>query len=182
MDVTAIAVAAIAAVVGLIAGIVGTAYKSRKELETSYDIDRRKARIFVYKKLWTESAVLSLYSPPKFDRDAATQFSAELRRWYFEDGGMYLSKSAQEAYLNLQQALEETLSRDDDPMLLREILRKKASALRSALVRDIATRDQSLLSRRKKQPPETSDEDRKKAIAEEIESELSRQGAERSAS
>jgi hypothetical protein len=140
MDTTAIAVAAVTGAVGLIAGIVGTAYKSRKALESTYDIDLRKARIDVYKKLWTELQVLAKYSPPPFKRETVEQLSVAMRRWYFEQGGIFLSKRARNAYFDLQEALIQTLECLDDPAPLRELLRKRGSRLRTTMAEDIATR------------------------------------------
>jgi hypothetical protein len=109
MDATAIAIAAVTGAVGLIAGVVGTAYKSRKALESEYDIDLRKARIEVYKELWSALELLAKYSPPGFSRGSVEQLSVTLRRWYFERGGIFLSKRARNAYFDLQEALVQTL-------------------------------------------------------------------------
>ena len=140
MDATAIAVAAVTGVVGLVAGIAGTAYKSRKELESKYDIDLRKKRIDVYKKLWSELQVLAKYSPPPFSRETVEQLSVAMRCWYFEQGGVFLSKRARNAYFDLQEALVQTLELLDDPAPLRELLRKRGSTLRTAMAEDVATR------------------------------------------
>ena len=140
MDATAIAIAAVTGAVGLIAGVLGTAYKSRKALESEYDIDLRKARIEVYKELWSALELLAKYSPPPFSRGSVEQLSVTLRRWYFERGGIFLSKRARNAYFDLQEALVQTLECIDDPTPLRELLRERGSALRTAMAEDIATR------------------------------------------
>jgi hypothetical protein len=46
------ATALLSAAAGVVAGIVTTAWKSRKELESQYDIDLRKRRIDAYVELW----------------------------------------------------------------------------------------------------------------------------------
>ena len=160
MDATAIAVAAVTAVVGLIAGIAGTAYKSRKALESEYDIDLRKARVDVYKKLWGELQVLARYAPPAFSRDTVERLSVALRIWYFEQGGIFLSKRARNAYFDLQEALVQTLDRVDDPAPLRELLRKRGSSLRTAMAEDIATRDAPRLGRMRAEDGDIPDESR----------------------
>ena len=140
MDATAITVAAVTGVVGLVAGIAGTAYKSRKALEAEYDIDLRKARVDVYMKLWSELQVLAKYSPTAFNRATVEQLSVALRRWYFEQGGLFLSERARDKYFDLQEALVQTLGGRDDPTPLRELLRTRGSNLRTALAEDVATR------------------------------------------
>jgi hypothetical protein len=80
MDATAIVVAAVAGLFGLVAGIAGTAYKSRKELEANYDIELRKKRIDVYQELWSDLEVLAKYSPPSFSRESVEQLSLALRK------------------------------------------------------------------------------------------------------
>ena len=42
------------------------------------------------------------------------QFSADLRDWYFERGGMYLSRSAREAYGKVQEALSSVVAESKD--------------------------------------------------------------------
>lgn len=173
MDPTAIVVAAVTGVLGLIAGIAGTAYKSRKALESEYDIDLRKKRIDVYKKLWKELQVLALYSPPPFSRETVEQLSTELRRWYFEQGGIFLSTRARNRYFDLQEALVQTLKRREDPARLRELLRKRGSALRTAMAEDVATRAPLRLGRRTTEEPDIPDDERRAATAADIEGVLS---------
>lgn len=173
MDRTAIAVAAVTGLAGLIAGIAGTAYKSRKALEADYDISRRKARTDVYQKLWGELQVLAKYSPPPFGRETVVKLSVALRRWYFEQGGIFLSKRARNAYFDLQEALVQTLERLDDPAPLRELLRGRGSSLRTAMAADIATRDPPRLGGKGTKQVDIRDEDRAKQTASDIERALS---------
>jgi hypothetical protein len=136
---SSIVIAAVTGGIGLVAGVVGTAYKSRKALEHEYDIDLRKARVRVYQQLWSELEVLAKYSPPSFDQRAIVDLSVALRHWYFQSGGMYLSRPARNAYFDLQEALVQALDLDD-PKPLREFLRTRGSRLRTAMTQDIATR------------------------------------------
>jgi hypothetical protein len=174
MDSTAIVVAVITALLGVIAGVIGTAYKSRKALESEYDIDLRKARVDVYKKLWAELEVLALYSPEPFSRHTAQRLSVALRSWYFRHGGIFLSSRARNAYFDLQEALVQALERTDDPAPLRELLRRRGSALRTAMTDDIATRVPPRLVREPPANADVPDDARREATSAAIERELAR--------
>jgi hypothetical protein len=163
-----IAAAVIAGGAGLVAGVVGTAYKSRKALEHEYDIDLRKARVRVYQQLWSELEVLAKYSPPQFTREAVADLSVVLREWYFRSGGMYLSRPARNAYFDLQEALVQVLD-IDDPMLLRELLRERGSRLRTAMTEDVATRVAPRLGRSAAADVDVRDEERREQTSQEIE-------------
>lgn len=66
-----------------------------QKLAGEIDLDLRKRRIDAYKELWTATAVL-----PKWPRaqgvtyESLLALSAAMRRWYFDGGGMYLSRTA----------------------------------------------------------------------------------------
>ena len=105
-----IPIAVATGILGIFAGFLGTAYKSRKALESEYDISLRKARIDVYTKLWKELEVLAKYSPPPFSRKTVEDLSLAMRSWYFEEGGLDLSKQARNKYFDLQEALVQTLA------------------------------------------------------------------------
>ncbi len=76
----------------------------RKKLE--YGTDLRQRRLLMYKQLWNMTKVL-----PKYPREAdvtykrLTGFSEELRDWYYGEGGMYLSRKAQQSYVALQETI-----------------------------------------------------------------------------
>jgi hypothetical protein len=145
----------LSAVVGGLAGIFATAYKSRKELESLYDIELRRKRIDAYGELWKLLEPLAYWSPPAPPTYATLAgVSRALRRWYFKGGGLVLSKQARAPYFNLQEALtelsagdmatgEEALDEDT-----REIVKALASRLRTASTDDVATRAVPLLGQR----------------------------------
>jgi hypothetical protein len=172
MDTTAIVVAAVTGAAGLTAGIAGTAYKSRKELESAYDIDLRKARVDVYKKLWSELEVLAKYSPPPFSLHTVEQLSVALRHWYFKQGGIFLSKRARNAYFDLQEGLTQTLDHAGDPASLRDLLRRRGSKLRTEMAEDIATRVAPRLGGKRGEDVDIPDDVRHAKTAAEITREL----------
>ncbi len=79
---------------------------------TTIDSDLRAHRIEVYCELWKKTGLL-----PQWPRNQQLtyaelrQFTTDLRDWYFERGGMYLSRSAREAYGKVQEALNSVLTR-----------------------------------------------------------------------
>jgi hypothetical protein len=144
--VSEVAVLVVSAVVGAIAGVVTTAWKSRKDLEAQYDIDLRKRRIDAYAELWKLLEPLADYfEPGQLTHDSARKLGAALRRWYFRTGGLVLSSGSRPAYFNLQQALEGAApSPADDSRKLEkrqlDILKALASRLRTSSTDDVATR------------------------------------------
>jgi len=72
----------------------------------SLDLAIYKRREEAYKELWKHTAHIPKW-PPREDLKfpELRAFSEELRHWYFEIGGVYLSDSARRAYGNLQEAL-----------------------------------------------------------------------------
>ena len=107
---------AVVAVIGLVgsaagaiwAAYVGTRRRVLAELEGRYDAALRDLRLGVYPQLWAALQPLAKYAreppgPPAVKDIEA--LSTRLRRWYFEEGGLYLSAEAREAFFQLQDAL-----------------------------------------------------------------------------
>lgn len=137
----------LAAGVGAISGILTTSWKTRKDLESEYDIDLRKHRIDAYKELWKHLEPLADYSPPaKLTYEGMGKISVALREWYFKQGGLFLSVKTRAPYFHLQQALTELAAghegggrKELDPDTSR-IVRTLGSRLRTSTTQDVATR------------------------------------------
>jgi hypothetical protein len=137
----------LSAVVGGLAGTFATAYKSRKELESLYDIELRRKRMDAYGELWKLLEPLAYWAPPNpLTYATLASVSRALRSWYFASGGLVLSKQTRAPYFNLQQALTELSAGDrgtsEEPLKedTREIVKALASRLRTASTDDVATR------------------------------------------
>jgi hypothetical protein len=137
----------LSAFLGLVAGAFATAYKSRKELESAYDIELRQRRIETYAELWKLLEPLADWSPPgPVTYGGLGRLSKALRRWYFSSGGLFLSHRTRAPYFNLQAALKgltEDRSSDDETPLkedTRAIVQELSSRLRTATTDDVATR------------------------------------------
>jgi hypothetical protein len=128
-----------------------TFVKIRQDLAAQYDADLRQDRISVYKQLWQCTEPLARYAPERvFTFHDAHALAADLRRWYFEQGGLFLSEPARDAYFELQKALK-TLEEDSDrplPNPTLEKLMEKGSAVRTQLSKDVGTRAQAILRAR----------------------------------
>jgi hypothetical protein len=152
---------AIVAVIGLVgsaagamwAAYVGTRRRIAAELEGRYDAELKDQRLGVYPKLWATLEPLALYArdPPGYPtRAEIAKLAVGLRRWYFNDGGLYLSAESREAYFDLQKALTalttsaswNAAGRPSDQIDKDTFhhLREIGSWLRTALTYDVGTR------------------------------------------
>jgi hypothetical protein len=152
---------AIVAVIGLVgsaagaiwAAYVGTRRRVLAELEGRYDAALRDLRLGVYPQLWAALQPLAKYAReppgPPVVKDIEA-LSTRLRRWYFEEGGIYLSAEAREAYFQLQDALTAVIASERSapakstsvrlaPDTFRA-LQAIASWLRTTLTYDVGTR------------------------------------------
>ena len=134
---------------GAVMAWLGTVWADRiaqtQKLLQAIDIDLRKRRLATYQKLWAATALLPKW--PKAEGvtyERLLTFSDELRQWYFEEGGMYLSRSTHDdAYEPLQDALADILrTHKSGPISdhTYEAVRQRCSTLRAALAGDIESR------------------------------------------
>ena len=177
---------AIVAVIGLVgsaaaaiwAAYVGTRRRVLAELEGQYDADLRDSRLEVYPSLWAATQPLAKYArePPGYPTLAELErLAVTLRRWYFEQGGLYLSAESREAYFQLQEGLAATAASprragaDSAQQVDAEVfdaLRLIASWLRTTLTYDVGTRRRFSLAPEWQQE---DDEANRQAVAEDRE-------------
>jgi hypothetical protein len=143
--------ALIGAIIGAAFGVLGTylsaILKYRQDLRAEYDKDLREKRLPEYKNLWRWTELF-----PKYARTAQVSYedvetlSVNLRDWYFQNGGMFLSAGSRDEYFALQDALTKTIRKagqNMDTILDEEtfeMLREKCSNLRTASTSDVGTR------------------------------------------
>jgi hypothetical protein len=144
---------------GLISGAItavvtyfATLAKARLDLSIEYDKELRQERLKAYKDLWKRLESLAPYSPKKpLTYQLVKSTSEDLRDWYFEFGGIYLSQECRESYFALKESLQRVI---DNPGLMKEktrtlepelagTLRKQGSIQRTALSDDIGSRRRS---------------------------------------
>jgi hypothetical protein len=149
VDTTTLAVSAITLVAGAVVSGVGTYLVARRTLAYEYDSDLRKRRIEAYTDLWRRLEPLAKDArTEEFTKADAQDFATCLRVWYFETGGLFLSKATRTDYFALQDLLVRLDGGwgwdEEDPETLadaaREYLRVCGSRLRTGLTQDVGTR------------------------------------------
>jgi hypothetical protein len=136
------------ALVGALVGVLTTSWKSRKDLETAYDIKLRELRITAYGELWRTQEPLATYAPPApLTPAVAASVSTAIRSWFFTTGGLVLSARSRVPYFELQRALTEAAAAGSLDDAATERLRALGSALRTATTDDVGSRVGSRLSR-----------------------------------
>jgi hypothetical protein len=150
----------IALIAGLVSGAVtsvityfATAAKIRLELTVEYDKELRKDRLRAYLKLWPKLKPLAKYSPPSpVTRQLVKDTSEDMRDWYFDTGGVYLSRKSRGPYFKLKGTMQEIIDyseieEEDGPLPkeLVETIHREATRLRSALSDDVGTRQEPFL-------------------------------------
>ena len=152
-------------ITGLISGAItavvtyySTLAKARLDLTIEYDKELRQSRLKAYQDLWQHLKPLARYTAEHpLSYRIAKKTSEQMRDWYFDRGGIYLSRESREPYFDLKQALQDII---DDSRLQEQPDAPAASlhpkvvarvhhtgtALRETLSNDIGTRRQSFLS------------------------------------
>ena len=142
----------VSAIGGIIAGGILTYFNSRSQLyiqaEHAYDRALRDLRIPHYQALFhlTGNIPRQWLTVKRPRRRDLYKLREQLHYWYFSEqaGGMFLSRSATEAYLSLQNELQTIAAgmTDDDQLIGEQesvLLRESASALRHQLTADLGT-------------------------------------------
>lgn len=126
-----------------------TLSKARLELTVEYDKELRKSRLEAYQKLWTIMKPLARYSPEKpLTQQLVKQTSEAMRDWYFDTGGIFLSRASREPYFGLKREMQAIidnagLQKLADASLDEELMRalhERGTSLRASLSDDIGTR------------------------------------------
>lgn len=155
--------ALLGAVGGALATWLGLHWKIRHDLMARYDRDLRVRRIKSYVRLWALTEPMARYAPPApVTAETFRQMAVQLRRWYFHDGGIYLSDPARDAYFAMQTHIADALDAGDAPETAlasharrrsgdtkietpEDCVRDASSRLRSALVGDVGSRNRPML-------------------------------------
>lgn len=150
---------ALSLITGLVSGLVSavitffvTREKVRLDLTAEYDRKLRSERLDAYRELFKRMKPLARYSPEKpLTYKIIRETSEDLRDWYFDVGGIYLSKDSRDPYFELKGLMQQVIDHEEfkDPhdqktrdaldVLLKTIV-EKGSDLRTLLTHDIGTR------------------------------------------
>ena len=142
---------------GLVSAILtyfGTRSKIRLDLSAEYDKELRASRLEVYQELWRLLKPLARFSAESpLTYSIIRETTENMRDWYFDTGGIYLSRLSREPYMKLKGAMQAII---DDTSLAEhadeplsgpriEAVLKKGHSLRSSLADDIGTRRGSFI-------------------------------------
>lgn len=127
-----------------------TRAKTRLDLNVEYDRDLRKSRLEAYRDLWAKLEPLARYTPERpITYRIVEESSHRMREWYFNVGGIYLSRESRRPYFKLKDAMQRIIDDDDlrespEERLQSHVLRpleEHGRALRGSLSDDIGTRN-----------------------------------------
>jgi len=141
----------------LVGGIVGAGsaiLKNSLSARSKVDQHLRDERLTHYRVLWKKTGLTPQW--PKADDvtyDKLDKLSKELRDWYYDGGGIYLSAEARKAYTAVQETLNKVLvphkedlskciSPEDEDY---DRIAGCCSALRTELTQDLLSRKRALL-------------------------------------
>jgi hypothetical protein len=129
------------------------------DLSAEYDKDLRTSRLQVYQELWKLLEPLARYSRPgPVTYQVVKDMAEKMRIWYFQQGGIFLTKGSYDPYFTLKKSLQDII--DDTPCIAckdAEIDKERLATLliegnllRSSLTEDIGSRNESFLLRKRK--------------------------------
>lgn len=133
----------VSAAVGVFFGFIAAILKSRVDVAAAVNEQLRERRATEYQALWKHTAIL-----PRWPRRRDVTFAklrdlqGRLRDWYFQSGGMYLSRRSFEEYSRLQDELTRVATQGASviPDDVYDAVRARCSALRSSLTDDLLSR------------------------------------------
>jgi len=128
-----------------------TRSRIRLDLEAEYDKDLRSKRLDAYKELWVLLKPLNKYSlsvtHEAITHEIIQDILGNMVEWYFEKGGIYLSKRSRRPYFRfkdtMKQITENKVAKIDKQLL--DHLFKEGTLLRTSLANDIGTRKGSFI-------------------------------------
>ena len=136
------------ALVGFLSTYATARQKFRDDLQAKFNEGLHQSRVTTYQQLWALLEVLAKYARPHpVTPQLLRTLAGNLRKWYFEVGGLFLTDDSRDAYFALQDAIVIELAKggadhhelDDDSF---EAIRKTGSNLRTSLSSDLRSRKQ----------------------------------------
>lgn len=145
--------AIVSAVISLVSSVVTflvTRSKSRLDMTIEYDKALHEKRLELYKQLWPKTEPLGKYaSPDSFTYKSVTAVSSDMHDWYFNEGGLFLSRKSRTPYFLLKNAIQKVI--DDKQLAIkpdqqipdaaRQAIIDAAGRLRTSLADDVRARN-----------------------------------------
>ena len=122
--------------------------KELRKISATVDLDLRNRRWETYPSIWLKTNLLTMYPVnEKATYKDLIELRDSLQKWYYEEGGILLSRSAMDdGYIPLQKAIAEVLDLNPTGNMSKqhyEHVRPKCSQFRSLLSTDIGSRRES---------------------------------------
>ena len=146
---------------GLISGTItavitylATVSKVRLDLTVEYDKELHNERLRVYKLLWPKLKPIARYSRENpITYQVIKDTSEQMRDWYYDTGGIYLSAKSRGPYFSLKEMMQKMIDEIEDKNLdfnkkVKERLEPMMDAarkLRASLSSDIGSRRKSFV-------------------------------------
>jgi hypothetical protein len=117
---------------------------------SAIDQDLRKKREETYAEIWKASGALPQWPRVEVTSGELYDLSSQLKKWYFEKGGIYLSDEARKKYTPVQERINSYAQEDGQEVFSGESqayeeIRKAFSDLRTELTRDLQSRVRHLV-------------------------------------
>ena len=91
-----------------------TLSKARLELSIEYDKELHKNRLTAYKELWPKLKPLARYSVEEpITYQVVKDTSEKMRDWYFDVGGIFLSRESRKPYFALKEVMQRIIDDND---------------------------------------------------------------------
>jgi hypothetical protein len=137
---------ALSGLMGAVVAYLGAMLKDIVSSRSKIDAALLKKRTELYGKLWSATQVVSKWPPNEgLDAIGLRRYSECIANWYFDQGGLMLSRRSQVKYVELQKAIwaviENTKQTEARPNPQEyDRIHAAGSALRTSMTRDIYSR------------------------------------------
>ncbi len=138
--------------VGAIVSYCGAVIKNTLDTKARINDELFERRTDNYKVLWSKTRLLPRWPRnPEVTYENLHELSGDLRDWYFDDGGIYLSRPSQKLYASLQEVIAGVIESKEigkkfisqnvsDENNEYDQIRKACSALRTSMTDDLLSR------------------------------------------
>src|SRR5947208_6610750 len=110
INVTNVTTVVISAIVGAIVSYVLAVVQNILNARTKIDEELRNERFAVYKVLWKKTELLPQWPhATSVTYEELLRLSEEMRDWYFNEGGIYLSAKSRKSYGKAQDVIQAVL-------------------------------------------------------------------------
>src|SRR5690348_919571 len=115
-----ITIVVVSAVIGAIVSYALAVIQNILDVRTKINESLRNERFAVYKVLWKKTELLPQWPrSPTVTYEQLAHLSEEMRDWYFNEGGIYLSAKSRKSYGDAQDAIQTVLGaykNEKDPL------------------------------------------------------------------